>query len=108
MKINTPRRATFGIAVSPAGFPDYFYAARQTDSPPEENIVYRRNPGDHRPYASDEDYFYNIRKRTNELMRKSKLLNPTDILPGSDCGLIDEILRVYNTMVESMGESSSG
>ena len=68
------------------------------------------NDGNHRPFVSVEDYFYNIRNRTNAFLRRVKLLDLASIKTNDGTSIIEKILDTYNRSVrriESIRETSA-
>lgn len=90
-----------------AGFPDYFFRARGiapiekvggTSSIPQSNL-----PGTHQPYVDTEDYFYDVRKRTDRFLSKTHLLDLFAQIPGTPLRLIDAIFEAHNYCIHYLG-----
>lgn len=84
--------------LSPAGFPDYYLASRKlgTEIPEEQlyGIGHEAAAGGHRPFTDLNDYFYNIRKRTDQFLAR---LRPSDLLkevPGTALRILDAVFDV--------------
>jgi curved DNA-binding protein CbpA len=84
----------------PAGFPDYFSAARKIRKiDPFDHINYLQaghvKPG-HYPYVGISDYFYDIRKRMDRFVQHTSPVNLVKKLPGRDVRLIDCVIEIQN------------
>ncbi len=79
-----------------AGFPDYFYAARNMTAPERANGSRGRfqNDGEHRPFVNITDYFYNVRNRANKFIRRT---TPSEPVP------VQAIFEIYNDAVQKIG-----
>lgn len=88
-----------------AGLPDYFFHARRLNPPVEIGGVPtlpHANIG-HQPYSDVPDYFYNVRRRADELLRKSKLIDFFTPPAGATVSLADCILEAHNYCVHYLG-----
>jgi curved DNA-binding protein CbpA len=84
-----------------AGFPDYFYMARKMTAP-HANDRFQRDWA-HRPFVSAEDYFYNIRNRTNELIRRTQPSDVTSMQEIDGMNIIERLFGIYNDAVRRIG-----
>jgi curved DNA-binding protein CbpA len=85
-------------ALYPAGYRDYFLEARKKGKSDFANDIYKidvviKNSG-HRPFVNIQDYFYNIRKRMDKLMKFTRTRDLVKTLPDSKIRLIDCIFEV--------------
>ena len=92
--------------LGPSGFPDYFSLARKMASPdPREYIHLLSGPPvnrGHMPYYSFQDYYYDIRKRTDRFLSSRR----TEIRTGLPAGyppLEESILEFHNLAVHYLG-----
>ena len=88
-----------------AGLPDYFFHARRLDRPTEIGGVSTLPYSglSHQPYSDVPDYFYNVRRRTDELLRKSNLIDFFAPLAGMTVNLADCILEAHNYCIHYLG-----
>ena len=84
----------------PAGFPDYFYAARKMETPDRAARI--ADTRAHGPYASVADYLYNVRRRVDAMIRRSAFIDLESTQTGAGGDLIDSILAAYNFGVDSI------
>jgi curved DNA-binding protein CbpA len=84
----------------PAGFPDYFYQARQIDAQVTDTLSIEGLSGDsargHRPYVSVRNYFYDIRKRANKMLEKASAQGLMSIIGGTELRIIDCVIESVN------------
>ena len=92
--------------LSPAGYKDYFAQARQM-----KDISYSqylsmidtpRVGSPHRPFYSIENYFYDIRKRSDLFIDKTPVDELFRLIPGSGIRLIDAIIETQNYVIHYM------
>jgi curved DNA-binding protein CbpA len=69
--------------LAPVGFPDYFFQARQMSTPAKTDMLSMEQAEGHRPFANMNDYFYNIRVRTDKFLKRAKLVELLECVPGS-------------------------
>lgn len=86
-----------------SGFRDYFYTARKMKAPRSD--VQFREDRIHRPYVNTQDYFYNIRNRANEFIRRTKPSDVTSIQAKDGKSIIERILDIYNDAIRHIGNS---
>jgi len=86
--------------LTPAGFADYFYAARRLKVP--DGAARFGDQSGHRQYASVEDYLYNVRQRVNAMGRRSMFIDLETTKTGDGRDLIDLILAVYNSGIDAI------
>ena len=91
--------------LGPAGYPDYFYQARQMSAPSEIRVPIhdRRAPPLHRPFVNLEDYFYNIRRRTDRFLGGTSLEALMGTIPESEVRLVDCVLEAHNHGAHYLG-----
>lgn len=80
--------------LSPAGFPDYFYQARQMEIDEKLNY-YQLNPGKgvHTPYVNLDDYFYQIRRRMDRFIKACSSKDLTLPIKNHNITLLEIILE---------------
>jgi curved DNA-binding protein CbpA len=86
--------------LTPAGFRDYFYAARRMQRPDGETHI-----ADHRthgPFASVADYLYNVRRRVNAMTRRLAMIDLESTGTDSGGDIVDSILAIYNAGVDAI------
>ncbi len=88
-----------------AGLPDYFFHARGIRPPTEVGgIPTLPHQGlEHQPYSDVPDYFYNVRRRADELARRVKLIDFFAPLAGRTVSLADCILEAHNYCIHYLG-----
>ena len=82
-----------------AGFPDYFFQARRMNSPAEVEVLSIEQGAGHRPFVSLNDYFYNIRVRTDRFLKSAKLVDLVKPVADSNVRIIDCVLEAHNLCV---------
>ena len=82
-----------------AGFPDYFFQARKMDSPAEIDSLSIEGGAGHRPFVSLNDYFYNIRMRTDKFLKSAKLVDLVKPVADTEIRIIDCVLEAHNLCV---------
>jgi len=85
--------------LAPAGFPDYFFQSRRMSAPAKTEIFSIEQAAGHRPFVNMNDYFYNIRVRTDKFLKRAKLVELLEPVPGSDVRIIDCIFETHNLCV---------
>ena len=85
--------------LSPAGFPDYFFQARGMITPPNSGMLSVEQTGGHRPFVSMEDYFFNVRMRTDKVLKRAKLIELLEPQAGSGVRIIDCVFEAHNLCV---------
>ena len=92
--------------LGPAGYPDYFFAARGMKSPRSSFLTARsesaRRSSTHLPYANLSDYFYDVRKRTDRFLQRSRLTDLLSPVEGTSVRLVDCILEAHNYCVHCL------
>lgn len=98
--------------LQPAGVPDYFFQARGLkDSAPiggSSTLPYQDPHGGHRPYTDITDYFYNVRRRVDELFRRAKLIDFSAPIAGTALTLADCVLEAHNYCIHYLGWMTTG
>lgn len=89
--------------LEPSGFPDYFFQARGIKQAKEAQAV-----TGHRPYVGIDDYFYNIRVRTDRLISHSRLLDLLSEVPGTEVRIVDCIVEAHNLCVHYLAYIKDG
>lgn len=92
--------------LTPAGFRDYFMEARQMKGlKPTDYLRDYFNPANtaHRSFVSMSDYFYNIRKRMDRFISKTRMSDLFAPLQGYDVRLIDCIMEAQNYAIHILG-----
>jgi hypothetical protein len=82
-----------------AGFPDYFFQARRMNSPAKIDVLSIEQGAGHRPFVSLNDYFYNIRLRTDKFLKGAKLVDLVKPADDSNVRIIDCVLESHNLCV---------
>lgn len=82
-----------------AGFPDYFFQARRMSSPAEVDFLSMEQGAGHRPFVGLNDYFYNIRLRTDKFLGSAKLVDLVEPAADSNVRIIDCVLEAHNLCV---------
>jgi hypothetical protein len=82
-----------------AGFPDYFYQARRMNAPAQIGVLSIKPGAGHRPFASLNDYFYNVRVRTDKFFKTAKLVDLVKPVAGSNVRMMDCVLEAHNLCV---------
>jgi len=59
--------------LTPSGFGDHYFSARKLDSAEPETPLLKSVYPDHTPYTGIEDYYFQIRKRTNLFIKKTQV-----------------------------------
>ncbi len=85
--------------LDPMGFPDYFFQARRMNAPAKSDMLSLGKKSGHRPFVNMNDYFYNIRVRTDKLLKSAKLIDLLEPLPGSRVRIIDCVFEAHNFSV---------
>jgi curved DNA-binding protein CbpA len=85
--------------LAPAGFPDYFFHARKMPAPAKTDMLSMEQTAGHRPFVSMNDYFYNIRVRTDKFLKRAKLVQLLEFVPGSKVRIIDCVFEAHNLCV---------
>ncbi len=93
--------------LSTSGFPDYFFQARKINKPAEAGIIYQGTESGHRPFVDLDDYFYNIRRRTDKLLNRAKLVDLLEPVPGTAIRIIDCLFEAHNLSVHYLGHLKS-
>lgn len=90
--------------LTPFGFPDYFAAARRMNGidPALYAAQTTRSETAHSPFVNLADYFYNIRKRMNQFLEKTRPAALLKALPGSDIRLADCLIEAENYTVHCL------
>jgi len=90
-------------ALEMTGFPDHFHSARGL-APPDRpgEIRSARHPG-HRPYVTVDDYFFNVRVRTDRMISRHRHLDLMAAAPGTSVRLVDCILECHNYGAHYLG-----
>ena len=82
-----------------AGFPDYFFQARKMNSPAEIGALSADGGAGHRPFVSLNDYFFNIRVRTDKFLKSAKLVDLVKPVADTKVRIIDCVLEAHNLCV---------
>lgn len=87
--------------LGPAGFPDYFFEARKIDKTEKtyySDIRGLMNIGSQSwgAFVNIRDYFYNIRKRMDMLLKRARTSDLLKTLPGSEVRVIDCVFESQN------------
>ena len=85
--------------LTPVEFPDYFFQARKMSTPAKTDILSMERAPGHRPFMNMNDYFYNIRVRTDKILKRAKLEELFEPVPGSSVRIIDCVLEAHNLCV---------
>ena len=85
--------------LAPVGFPDYFFQARQMSTPSNTGLLSVEQAAGHRPFVNMNDYFYNIRVRTDKFLKRAKLVDLLEPVPGSSVRIIDCVFEAHNLCV---------
>ena len=85
------------------GFPDYFFRARRIEKPTNPEIYSEGKESGHRPFVNLQDYFYNIRLRTDKFLKNVKLSDLLEPVPGTEIRIIDCVLEAHNHSVHYLG-----
>ncbi len=85
--------------LAPVGFPDYFFQARQMSTPAKTDMLSMEQAAGHRPFMNMNDYFYNIRVRTDKFLKRAKLVELLEPVPGSNVRIIDCLFEAHNLCV---------
>jgi len=94
--------------LSPSGFGDHFYEARNMSSPGRTGTVFMDSTPGHGPYVNLEDYFYAIRRRVDRFLGRVTLLDLTRQVEGHPVTVLDGILEAYNLAVHYVGHLRTG
>ena len=86
-----------------AGFPDYFFEARRISVPSKAALFSAGRKTGHRPFVSLDDYFYNIRLRTDKFLNRAKLIDFLEPVPGTKVHIIDCVFEAHNYGVHYLG-----
>ena len=93
--------------LTPTGFPDYFFQARRMSSPAEVDLLSMEQGGGHRPFVGLNDYFYNIRVRTDKFLGSAKLFDLVKPAADSNVRIIDCVLEAHNLCVHYLAGLSA-
>ena len=85
--------------LTPVGFPDYFFQAREMSTPGKTDMLSMERALGHRPFVDMNDYFYNIRVRTDKFVKRAKLVDLLEPVPGSGIRIIDCVFEAHNLCV---------
>lgn len=89
--------------LSTAGFPDYFFEVRNMNSPAKPDVPFSNSGAGHRPFVSINDYFYNIRVRTDKLLNRTRLVDLLELVPGTGIRIIDCLFEAHNLCIHTLG-----
>jgi hypothetical protein len=89
--------------LSTSGFPDYFFQARKMNTPGEPGIPYQGSDTGHRPFVNINDYFYNVRVRTDKLLNRAKLVDLLGLVRGTGIRIIDCLFEAHNLCAHYLG-----
>jgi hypothetical protein len=99
-------RAVDRWVLTPAGFPDYFYQARNIQPPVGLGGLAPRlgqNTGGHSPFIRVDSYFYHVRLRADQLMASARLSDLLRPIPGAGLRTVDAVLEAHNYCVHTLG-----
>ena len=90
--------------LGPAGFPDYFYQSREMETPPGGRFVARsENRAGHQPFVNLQDYFFNVRRRTDRLLSGARLVDLLQTVSGTGIRVIDCVLEAHDLGCHYLG-----
>jgi curved DNA-binding protein CbpA len=90
--------------LAPSGFPDYFFQARRMNAPAKPDPSSIEHGTGHRPFVSLNDYFYNIRLRTDKFLARAKLIDLLKPAAGSGVRIIDSVFEAHDLCVHYLSE----
>ncbi|OHD53602.1 MAG: hypothetical protein A2Y33_06680 [Spirochaetes bacterium GWF1_51_8] len=81
--------------LNPAGYPDYFYSARQMDAIAEP-VFSGNKPNSYGPYVDIRSYFYSMRMRANKVLDKTTPSGMMAAIGKTGLRLIDGVIEAVN------------
>jgi hypothetical protein len=73
------------------------------NAPAEPGIRYRGTKTGHQPFVNINDYFYNIRVRTDKLLNRARLVDLLEPVPGTRIRIIDCLFEAHNLSTHYLG-----
>lgn len=89
--------------LTPTGYPDYFFEARRIPAPSNTDTLSMGKKLGHGPFVSMNDYFCNIRMRTDKLLKSAKLIDLLETVPETGAPIIDCVFEAHNLCAHYVG-----